>query len=117
MDEECIFCKIASKKIQTKFIGESENFISFPDKNPKSKGHALVVSKRHYQTALDMPDELYSEMFSIAKKIMAYNIKNNKATGFNLVINNFKSAGQVINHVHLHVIPRYNGKKINVLDI
>ena len=116
MEDECVFCKIVDKQIQTKFIAENENFISFLDANPKSKGHALVIPKRHYSTALDMPDELYSEMFSLAKRIVAHSIKKNKATGFNFLINNFKSAGQVVRHVHLHIIPRYDGEKVKVID-
>jgi len=107
--EECIFCKIAKKEKPQEIIAENDNFIAFLDVNPKSKGHALVVPKRHYQTALDLPDDLYSEMFSLAKKIAMDNIKNNKATGFNLLINNFKSSSQIVNHVHLHVIPTYEG--------
>lgn len=117
MDNNCIFCRIIDKQIPTeKFIAENENFVAFLDANPKSKGHSLIVPKRHYHTALDLPDELFSEMFSIGKRIAADNIKKNKATGFNLVINNFKSAGQIVHHVHLHVIPRYDGEKIKVLD-
>lgn len=113
--EDCIFCKIIKKQILTKFIAENENFAAFLDANPKSKGHSLVVPKRHYATALDMPDESYSEMFSLAKKIAADSIKKNKATGFNFLINNFKSAGQHVPHVHLHVIPRYDGENVKVV--
>ncbi len=114
--DDCIFCKIASKQVKADFIIENYNFVAFLDANPKSKGHTLVVPRRHFTTALDMPDEMFSEMFSLGKRIAIDNIKKNKATGFNLVINNFKSAGQIVHHVHLHVIPRYDGEKIRVLD-
>ena len=74
--------------------------------------HKPIISKKHYETILDMPSSLGTEIIDIAKKQSLRLIKKGKAEGIKLVNNNFESAGQVIKHFHMHVIPRLMGKKI-----
>lgn len=105
-ENNCIFCKIVKKEISTNIIYESENFICFPDKNQKVKGHSLIVPKKHFVNLMDMPSELGSELLFDIKEIAANEMKKG-ATGFNILQNNFSDAGQAINHAHIHIMPRY----------
>ncbi len=107
----CIFCKIASGEIKNDIIYSDDNFFVVNDIAPISEGHCLIISKKHYETILDMPSSLGTELVSLAKKQGLRLIKEQKAEGFKLVNNNFKAAGQVVPHFHLHVIPQKNGVK------
>lgn len=104
--EECIFCKISRGEISAEKIYENENFFSIPDKDPITQGHSLVTSKKHFKTSLDMPNNLGSELMDCIKNTAMKIIKENNAEAFNVVNNNFSSAGQVVEHVHFHIIPR-----------
>jgi len=104
--EECIFCKIIDGKIPCSKIYEDDNFWIMDDANPAADGHCLIIPKKHYSTILDMPPSLGTELVSLAKGQGLRLIKEKKAEGFNLIQNNFSSAGQVVMHVHFHIIPR-----------
>lgn len=107
--KDCVFCKIVRGEIKNEFIYDSDNFIVVNDIAPATPGHCLIIPKKHYETILDMPSSLGVEIMDIAKKQGLRLIKEGKAEGFNLFQNNFKSAGQVVPHYHLHVIPRKLG--------
>ena len=102
----CIFCKIAKGEISSEKIYENKNFFSIFDVNPLVEGHALVVSKRHFETILNMPSTLGSEFLDCIKKTTMNLLEKYKAEGFNIVSNNFSCAGQVVHHVHFHIFPR-----------
>jgi len=106
MTEECIFCKIASGEISSKTIYENDNFFSISDVNPVVEGHTLVISKKHFENVLDMPNTLGPELLDCIKNTGIKVMKEKKADGFNLVVNTFEAAGQIVNHVHFHVLPR-----------
>ena len=105
-EKQCIFCKIAKGEIPSEKILETENFFAIKDIKPKTKGHSLVISKKHYATLLDMPSSLFGEFLETAKELALKLLKEEKAEGFNLVINNYEVAGQLVPHVHLHILPR-----------
>ncbi len=106
-DGECIFCKIGRGEIPCRKVLENDNFIVFYDVNPRTKGHCLIVPKKHFKTILDMPSSLYGEFLETAKEAAFKLLKEHRAEGFNLVLNNFEVAGQVVGHVHMHLMPRY----------
>ena len=103
---DCIFCKISQGKIPVKRIYENGNFFSFPDANPVTNGHSLVVSRKHFKTTLDLPSSIGSELVDCIKGTALKIMDAEKAEGFNVISNNFPSAGQVVPHVHYHIIPR-----------
>jgi histidine triad (HIT) family protein len=107
--EECIFCKIAKGHISAKKIYENENFFSIPDKSPAAKGHSLVISKRHFNTILDLNSTLGPELLDCIKQTAIKLMKENNSKGFNVLNNNFEAAGQIVNHVHFHILPRKKG--------
>jgi len=109
--EDCIFCQIAKKKIKVEIVYESDNFLAFPDKNPKVEGHTLIIPKKHFVNLIDMPADLGSELLDVIKRI--FEIK--KYQGFNLIMNNGDVAGQLVMHAHLHFFPRKKGDGIHSL--
>ena len=109
MDTECIFCKIAKREIPKEITYENDNFMSFADINPVVKGHSIVISKKHFQNNLDLPNSLGGEFLDCVKKTAMKIIEKTKAQGFNLHGNNFKVAGQLVNHFHVHILPRKEG--------
>ena len=107
--KDCIFCKISKGEIPSEKIYENAGFFSIPDKNPSTKGHSLVISKKHFETTLDLPLTLGHEFLDCLKKTSLILIKKEKAEGFNIINNNFEIAGQVVKHFHFHIIPRKKG--------
>jgi histidine triad (HIT) family protein len=106
MTEDCIFCKIANGEMKSEKILEDDNFYCIRDINPKVKGHALVISKKHYPTLLDVPSSLLGEFLEMAKKLALKLMDEEKAEGFNVVMNNYEVAGQLVPHTHIHILPR-----------
>jgi histidine triad (HIT) family protein len=105
MEKDCIFCKIVSGEIPCEKVIENDDFIVIKDANQKVEGHSLVIPKKHYKVFLDMPKDLYCGLFDAAREAVG----NLGSDNFNLVINNGKIAGQLVPHVHLHILPRKKG--------
>ena len=106
MEKECTFCKIIAGEIESEKIGETDNFIIIKDKFPNSEGHSLIISKKHYDNLLHCPSLLGNELISTIKETYLKISKEVGSEGFNLIQNNFKAAGQIVNHLHFHIIPR-----------
>ena len=111
---ECIFCKFANNIIKQDFIYENDNFVAFADANPKVKGHTLVIPKKHYVNSMDLPDSLGIELLDAIKNVADYHFKDKSVEGFNIVQNNFPTAGQVVMHAHFHFLPRRKGDGFNM---
>lgn len=109
MKNDCIFCKIARGEIPAKRIYENDNFFSISDVKPAGEGHSLVISKKHFENSLDMPSSLGTELLDCIKKTSLELMKKHKAEGFNVLNNNFEPAGQVVKHIHFHILPRKKG--------
>ena len=112
MGEECAFCKIIKGELKSQIIDNSDNFIVINDANPVVDGHCLIIPKNHYETVFDMPNTLGSELIKLAKKHGLRLINEKKAQGIKLVSNNYKASGQVVPHLHMHVIPHKEGSEI-----
>ncbi len=113
MKDDCIFCKISQGNVDEKKIYEDDNFFSILDVNPEVKGHSLVISKNHFKNILEMPSSLGPELLDAIKKTSLILMKKYGAEGFNIINNNFEAAGQIVNHVHFHILPRKKGEKLN----
>jgi len=113
---DCIFCKISEGNIPSEKIYENDNFFSIPDASPQMKGHSLVISKGHFKNVMDLPEELGEDLIDCIKKTASSIMKKFGYDGFNVVQNNFKSADQVVDHIHFHILPRKtdDGLKIGV---
>ena len=114
MTKDCIFCKIVKGDIPCAKIFEDEQVIAFLDIAPANKGHALIVTKEHYETLLDVPDDVLCDIMSKAKKIARAMSSALGSDGFNILMNNKKVAGQLVPHSHIHIIPRFDGDKVRL---
>lgn len=101
MNEDCVFCKIVSGEISSEKLFENENFIIIRDVNPVTDGHCLVIPKKHFDSFLDLDSKLYEDFLKITRNFVEGLNEN-----FNLIINNGENAGQVVKHLHMHVVPR-----------
>ena len=106
---DCIFCKIANKEIPATIIYEDEEVLVFMDIGPIIKGHALVIPKKHYDPVTQTPDELLAKLHLTAKRIAKAQMNALGAGGVNIMQNNGAAAGQEVSHIHVHVIPRFEG--------
>ena len=106
---DCIFCKLAGGEIPTATLYEDDDFRIILDAGPATKGHCLILPKGHYANIYELPDELASKVFVLAKKTAARLQKALGCDGMNIVQNNGTAAGQTVFHFHMHLIPRYKG--------
>lgn len=109
---ECLFCKIAKGEIPSKKIFEDESAIAFLDINPANRGHCLVVPKKHFENIYDIDDKTLEKVIIIAKNLSKLIKEKLACNGINLVQNNERHAGQIVNHFHVHIIPRYENDNV-----
>lgn len=113
---DCIFCKLANGDIPTTKLYEDDDFTVILDANPATKGHCLILPKKHYANIYEMPEDLTAKAFVLAKKIAAKMTKAMNCDGFNIVQNNGEVAGQTVFHFHIHLIPRYKDGDVIVAN-
>ena len=111
MSENCIFCRIAAAEIPSETIYEDPEFRVILDLGPASRGHALILPKKHFRDVTELSDPYASKILPLAANIGKAMKKGLSCDGFNLVQNNGEAAGQTVMHFHLHVIPRYLSEK------
>lgn len=106
----CIFCDIISGEKNGHFIYEDETHVAFLDKYPIDQGHSLVLPREHFERVTDMNPEKVGALFSKTPKIARGILKATQADAFSIAQNNGWAAKQIVPHVHVHIIPRYNHK-------
>jgi histidine triad (HIT) family protein len=111
-NSSCVFCKIARKQVPASCVYEDENVMAFLDIRPLNEGHTLVIPKEHYETIYEIPEEQIAYLHRIVKRTALAVKKATKADGISIFQQNGKAAGQEIFHLHVHVVPRYEGQKL-----
>ncbi len=106
----CIFCDILDGKIDGHFLYEDDSHVSFLDKYPIDVGHSLIIPRKHHERITDMEPHDVGNAFSLVPKIANAILNATGADAFSLGQNNGRAAKQIIPHVHIHIIPRYNHK-------
>src|SRR3990167_361032 len=105
---DCLFCKIAGKEIPSNIVYEDESAVGFLDIHPSSPGHTVVIPKSHIADFLSIHDDTAAgKIFDAVKKTAAILQLKLTPDGFTIGINNGKAAGQEIEHLHIHLIPRW----------
>ena len=104
---DCIFCTIINGGIPAAKVFESEDALAFLDIAPVSPGHALVIPKAHYETVLDIPAQAGAALLEAVQKVAKAVMEATDAHGFNLYMNTYEAAGQLVPHAHWHIIPRF----------
>lgn len=113
----CLFCRIAAGQTPAEVVLEAPGAVAFLDTHPAARGHVLVVPRAHAPTLLDLADAAAGELFVAVKAVQAKVLAALRPRGFNVGWNHGRAGGQVVDHLHVHVIPRYDllGRGIQVL--
>jgi histidine triad (HIT) family protein len=106
-DPDCIFCKIVAGELPARIVGEDELTVSFMDINPATRGHALVVPRRHARDLLSIDHDDLTAVTLAAARLAAQMPERLGAAGVNLLNSCGAVAWQTVFHFHIHVIPRY----------
>lgn len=104
----CIFCDIAKGSIPSNVVYEDDAYIAILDIAQTTKGHTLVMPKKHYDTFLDVPVEEFANLMLRVQLLSQKIMTNLNAKGVNVLINTNEVAGQTVMHAHVHIIPRYD---------
>ena len=108
-DPDCIFCKIVAADIPAAVVYESEALLAFLDVGPLAEGHLLVIPREHCGQLTDLPAGVCTEIGPALRRLGRALMEVTGAEGFNVLQNNGEVAGQVVPHVHVHLIPRRSG--------
>lgn len=115
MSSECIFCKIVSGDLPSAKVYEDAEILAFMDIGPIIKGHTLVIPKHHVNFITETPVGVLTRLLAVVQKVAQAQLTGLRADGVNVIQANGEAAGQVIPHLHFHVIPRFktDGHKWN----
>ncbi|MCK3941931.1 HIT family protein [Streptococcus suis] len=105
---DCIFCKIVAGEIPASKVYEDDQVLAFLDITQVTKGHTLVIPKKHYRNVLDMDAEAAGQLFTAVPAIARQLKEKLGASGLNIVNNNEEVAGQTVFHTHIHLLPRFD---------
>ena len=109
MSTDCLFCKMVAGLIPVAKIYEDNVVLAFLDIGPVSDGHTLVIPKQHIKKLDDCPPELLGEVASRLGKIAKAVTGAMDSQGYNILCNNGRAAGQIVEHLHFHIVPRNIG--------
>lgn len=108
-NSDCVFCKIVSVEIPAAVVYEDEALIGFLDINPLASGHLLVVTREHFTKLTDVPGDVSAKIGSMLPFAGKALLEVTGANSFNVLNNEGSVAGQAVQHVHFHLIPRFEG--------
>ncbi len=114
-DPDCIFCKIVKGEIPSYKIYEDEHALAFLDINPINEGHTLVIPKNHYETLDEAVADEIPALFSAVHKVTKGVIEGMNPEGYNIFTSAGEVAGQVVKHLHIHILPRWSGDKFRFI--
>jgi histidine triad (HIT) family protein len=109
MSSKTIFEKIVDREIPARIVHETETTLAFLDAHPLAAGHTLVIPKRPYEQLQDLPPELSADLFETVHELTPIVENAVEADATTIGINNGEAAGQEVPHVHVHIIPRFEG--------
>lgn len=112
-DPRCIFCKIVQGQIPSTRLLETEHAIVLLDIHPVNPGHVLIVTRAHHTHLADLPDSIAAHVASLLPRLCRVIRAATGADGLNVIVNNGRAAGQTIDHVHWHIIPRFQDDSVN----
>jgi histidine triad (HIT) family protein len=105
--ENCLFCKIVRREIPAPVIYEDDHTFAFLDAEPRTLGHTLVIPKYHAVAIIDLPENENGPLFSAVRKVAELLVSSLAAKGLTIGINQGEASGQVVGHVHVHIMPRF----------
>jgi histidine triad (HIT) family protein len=105
--DNCLFCRIVARSMPAEIVYENNQTLAFLDIKPVNPGHVLVIPKNHYADFVSTPSSVLEEIVAVAQKLAPVILAATGSPAFNIGVNNGKEAGQVVSHMHLHVMPRH----------
>ncbi|MDD6102317.1 MAG: HIT family protein [Clostridiales bacterium] len=111
-DDNCIFCKIAAGIIPSATVYEDDDFRAILDIAPAHKGHTILLPKYHAKNIFEIPDEIAMKALPVVKKVSKAIMQETGCDGINVLQNNGTAAGQSVFHLHIHMVPRFDGDGI-----
>lgn len=108
-DDECIFCQIVAAEIPSRTVYDSSSTMAFLDVNPLALGHTLVVPNDHHEHLQDLPDAAATDLWSAVHELLPAIESAVGADATNVGVNNGEASGQEVDHVHVHIVPRFHG--------
>lgn len=108
-ESDCIFCKIVAGEIPCAKVYETDVVLAFLDIAPVNAGHVLVLPKAHHPTLMDIPSDMGGDLTVALSAVGKAVMEATGADGLNLMQNSYEAAGQVVHHVHFHLVPRHAG--------
>ena len=109
---DCLFCRIVAGEIPSTKVYEDDKFLGFMDINPVTRGHCLVIPKTHHENIHVIPADLLKDYAVVVQKLAGAVVKGLDAKGLNVIQSNGRAANQIIDHIHVHLIPRYKHDEI-----
>jgi histidine triad (HIT) family protein len=109
-DKDCIFCGIVSGKMKSWKIYQNGNATAFLDINPRNPGHTIVVTNKHFETMMDLPENETGPLFNAVRKVSLGIVNGTAADGVSIAQSSGASAGQLVRHIHVHIIPRFGNE-------
>ena len=106
---DCLFCKLVSRQIPGRIVYEDAHTLAFLDVVPRTTGHTMVIPKEHVATLLELPDPEVAPLFAAVKKVAEMMSKNLKPDGITIGMNQGRASGQEVDHLHVHLLPRWHG--------
>ncbi|HBI26028.1 MAG: Histidine triad protein [Candidatus Wolfebacteria bacterium GW2011_GWC2_39_22] len=105
---DCLFCNIANKEREAEIVYEDDHVVGILDIFPRTAGHTMIIPKVHVETILDLPEAEIAPVFAAVRKMTAILQEALSPDGFTIGINHGKVAGQAIDHLHIHIMPRWH---------
>src|SRR3989344_4963702 len=103
----CIFCSIVAGEVSSHKLYEDEKTLAFLEINPSSPGHAMVIPKEHIEDFVDLREELMASVMGTVQKVAKMIEKSLGADNFTIGVNSGKIVGRHVEHLHVHIIPRF----------
>ena len=108
MSQDCVFCKIVRGEVPAAKVYEDQAVLAFLDISPVAKGHTLVIPRSHHNPITDTPTDVLQQLIAVVQRVARAQVAGLHACGINVSQANGESAGQIVPHLHFHVIPRFN---------
>ena len=112
---DCLFCKIVRGELPSFKVYEDAMILAFLDIRPVNAGHTLVIPKRHAHNIFDIAEEDWAALAKATRELAIAIEKGVGADGVNIAMNNREHAGQVVEHPHVHIIPRFKGDGLKLM--
>ena len=112
--KDCPLCQIVNRRLPAVIISENDNVMAVLDLYPATPGHVLVLPRQHIENICTMPPKIGSQIMTMAITVVRGIQQQLKPAGLNLIQANGATAGQTINHFHLHLVPRYENDNVSL---